>query len=425
MTSTKTRLLACASALYLMTAVCLADTFEDSLQEALAAKARGDISGAKRALAVAQSELSNSPIVAATIPTQSADTASVPVRSMATSATDTTQVKEGAVFNHLKNNGFRFQLGPGLSGPDAAPASFAFDRNIQEGTDTTFNAAFTLGWSSALSMINFINPDTGEMESVPRGSSSLFGSSNLTWVWDASIQGNLSTGADAKADAWAFRFGGTIDHINPAIYPKVLKDAEELKKLGSQGYSIEAAIAELNRRHSDENASFYKGSWWSFSGKLEADKDFDNQRLSFELMMTPTTSIPGNGIWWWPGTGAIDDAPIKFIWRPYFGIDAGGQIVSDGAIDEVDDTLRGFGRLTAKLSLDFLAKAMGLPEIGLIADNTTNHLTSSGDTYNYLDTQLAFKFNRNVGFSLKYVNGEKPPNFKRVETFGGAFTVKF
>ena len=253
----------------------------------------------------------------------------------------------------------------------------------------------------------------------------MFGKRNLTWSWDTSVQGNLATGTDPRADAWAFRFGGVIDHNNPSAFVTQVELENQIYELIKERvYSVNDAVAEVHGRHSVENASFYKGSWWSFAGKLEADRDFDNQRLSFELMMTPTTSLPGNGILL-PSVKANEDAPLRLIWRPYFGIDAGKQIESDGSIDQVDDKLRGIGRLTAGISLDSLAKALGLPEVGLNTDNTTNYLASSNDSYNYLDTQLVFKFNDNVGFSLKYVNGEKPPNFKDVEAFGGVFTVKF
>lgn len=116
---------------------------------------------------------------------------------------------------------------------------------------------------------------------------------------------------------------------------------------------------------------------------------------------------------------------MRLIWRPYFGLDAGGQLASDGTIDPVDDILRLTGRITAGVSFDFLQRALGLKGVWLNADDTVYYLTDSGQGFNYLTTQLNFDFTDYLGFAFTYENGEVAPTFQRTESFSGAFAVKF
>jgi len=215
--------------LCLTPALAFADRFDDLLEQARLAKENKDIVAARAALEEAQRELGKPQTPAAagggsdTKADLSAGSAIAP--SGGASAAIKDQDEDKSVFTELANKGWRLQLGPGLSGPDAGKATLAFARDIAAGTDTEFNANFTLGYSPARRSVSVTDRLTGE--SVP-GAPSRFGVDNFLgikdaiWVWDASLQGQLSSNDDNEANAWTFRLGGDIWHYGAGA----LREAE-------------------------------------------------------------------------------------------------------------------------------------------------------------------------------------------------------
>lgn len=404
-----------------------ADQFDELIAQAQQAKAAGDLIGARRALAEAQRALSAAPSAtekpggtrAASANTSERLQAAAPIRTPPVAQPKPEETK--SVFAALADNGFRMQLESGKSGPDAEAAVFAFVQDVEAGTQTDFSANFLLGWNSAAAKVSGIDPFTGKPRTVPYGSSSFKGQSNPTWSWDVSVQGKLASGEDSGTDSWRFRIGLDADHTSSRVMANSRTNADTINDVLARGGTMQEALKDVRRRQAVAKPGFYLGSWWSMSAKLEADRDFENQRLSAELLTTPTTSLPGNGIIY----PRNSEAAAHFIWRPYLGVDAGGVVSSNGAWDDVDDTLRIMGRLKAMLSLDFLAKALALPSVELSASDTVRYLAESGDAYNYLTSQFRFGLAKDVSFAFTYVNGEDAPSFQPEERFGGSLAVKF
>ncbi|UHD16372.1 hypothetical protein [Thiocapsa bogorovii] len=409
---------------------------ERAIAQVKQAKADGDSIGLQQAVSDAQQALAAIPEAGAELDGNRAATANASGQSTAAVAAADRSSPEPesepkpeepkSVFKKLSDHGFRMQREFGTSGPAAEAATFAFEQDVAAGTQTDLSANFLIGWNSAAVKRSGIDPLTGEPRTVTSGSSSFDGRSDLTWYWDTSVQGKLTSGEDTALDSWRFRIGLDADHTSGWLIDESLDAAVVFQGVRDRGGTKQDA-AQAVRAHQQRvrergaKRGLYLGSWWSIAAKLEADRDFDNQRLGVELLTTPTTSLPGNGIIY----PRSRNAAAQFIWRPYLGIDAAGVVASNGDLDDVNDTLRFEGRLDAMLRLNFLAEALGLPNVELSASDQVRYLAESGDAYNYLSSQFRFGLAEGVSFALTYVNGEDAPSFEREERFGGSLAVKF
>jgi hypothetical protein len=267
----------------------------------------------------------------------------------------------------MKKAGFTLALAPG----DDNPAKFAFAKDIQAGTATVYTADFFLSWKTPNSFAD-----------------------NLGWrhkSWDmnaaASVQGKLTSASDTEHDAWRFR--GTLN--------------------GRYTFNPTAT-----------NIDNIVGVRWSLSAKDEASRDFDFNRVGAEGSLTPTIPALAMGVF----KGGKDT--VEFRWRPFFGFDAGATTVNrEMPITGSDDSLWLTARATAKLKLNFIARAMNMNEVSLYADDKLVYLGEARASHNYLKTGVNFMFNDSVGFSLDYSVGQDSPKFTNEKSFAGAFTIGF
>lgn len=187
------------------------------------------------------------------------------------------------------------------------------------------------------------------------------------------------------------------------------------------------------------NAEFWNSPEWldglytTLGVKDESDFNFNFNRLSAELVLTPSLWKLAIGQFRpiaerdpQSGNQSEDRAklpPIQFRWRPYFGADVGTWL-SDSPNAEDDTSARGFVRVTADIRLNWLAAQLSLKDATLFADETFL-ITSSAGTHSYLKTGLNLMFNENIGFSLTYHLGEDAPNFSKENALTGALAVQF
>lgn len=266
----------------------------------------------------------------------------------------------------MKKAGWSLQLAPG----DDNPAKFAFTRDIEAGTSTAFTADFFLSWKT------------------PNSFADSLGWRHKTWDMNAaaSVQGKLTSASDMEHDAWRFR--GSLNGR----------------------YTFNPTATDLN----DIN-----GFLWSLSVKDEASRDFDFNRVGAEGTLTPTIPAIAMGVF------KGDKEGVQFRWRPFVGFDAGTTTSDTMMPANPDDTLWLSARVTAKVKLNFLAKAMKMNEVSLYADDKLIYLSEAAIARNYLKTGVNFMFNDYVGFSLDYSVGRDSPKFTREESFTGAFTIGF
>jgi hypothetical protein len=276
-----------------------------------------------------------------------------------------------SVAKKLSDAGIHLQLSPS----DDGPAQFAFSRDIEAGTRTVFTANFFLFWSTTDAIAD------------------RFGWRHDSWDMDASLstQGKLSSANDTNTDAWRYR-------------------------------------ATLNGRYTanatSTNPDSIVGLTWDASFEDEASRDFDYNRISGEVNLTPTIPLLAMGVY--KPDPSDKPSPFRFRWRPYFGLNA-GSVTSDrrNAAEGADDTLWLVGKLVAKLQLDFIARALNFSEVSLFAEDHITDLSESDTWHNYFIGGLNLMMSDNFGFSLSYTIGEDSPKFMKEEVFKGAFGVKF
>ncbi len=284
---------------------------------------------------------------------------------------------EDAIKNLVKS-GFHLSLAP----QDDNPAKFSFSRNIQTGEGAKFGADFFLEWN----LPNSLAEDWG-----------LHGD-NYAWKFGASVEGKLKSTDNMELDAWRFRVtANRWDFFN----------RDDSTKKNDWGLS------------------------WTLSLKEEANRDFDFSRLSGELTVTPTWAAAAIGVFQpgpVSGSGAdLDLPPVQFRWRPFIGIDAGGIVdgVQLAKGEEFRDPLWLVGRVTAKVRLNSLAKALNFNEISIFGDGKIVYLNESEKWRTYLKTGINFMLNDYAGFSIDYSVGKDSPKFQQEKLLEGAFTLKF
>ncbi len=300
----------------------------------------------------------------------------IPIFAAGTFARETPEEKRGesaespkTIFSALTEAGFVLQRSD-TGKEEKEPAQIAFLKTF--GDETVYSASFFLGWT-------------------PPNSSCPIGPFRIEP--QISIEGDLTSDESEAEDAWKFRLSTEWD--------------------SGEILGVDAIYAKV-------------------SAKYEADQDFDTQKILAETYLTPTC-VPlamGKG---WPLNDldeeghAKDNPPLQFLWRPYIGFDS-GHTMKPGISAETEDTiLRILLRLKITFLLNFLKSWLGLHEVTVYADNAFYllPLEKTDDAHNYLASGVVFNFTENLSFDLTYKLGEDSPDFRRIETLGGAFGVKF
>jgi hypothetical protein len=278
--------------------------------------------------------------------------------------TEQSKPKKVDMFESLQKAGFSLSRGPD-NGDEKKGASFAFTQDRAAGFAPVFTADFYLKWEKEV---------LEEIDTISRFD-----------FLAISVQGKLSSKDSSSTDAWRFRLENnffTQDRSKTSL--------------------VDGFVANL-------------------SLKDESDRDFNIDRVSGELWLT------ANKRNWWVGkySGTPDSKFAQVRWRPYVGLDAGGN-VSNTTGQQIDNSnlwLMARGRLDIRLN--FLINALKFQDVVAYFDDKYVYLAENGQSHDYLTTGIDFEFNDNVGFTLDYTNGEDSPKFKREEILKGGLTVKF
>ena len=160
----------------------------------------------------------------------------------------------------------------------------------------------------------------------------------------------------------------------------------------------------------------------TFSAKLEGDQQFDTKKAYFEALETPTAL----GAYIGQFSGDPKDA-VQFRWRPFFGLQWGRTYKRGQAALPEDTVLRLIPRVRLELKLNRISQALKIQRTFLFLDNTFYYLPieRSSKSRNFFASALEFDFTPNFGLSFNYKSGTPAPKFQRVNTFGGALTIRF
>jgi hypothetical protein len=284
-----------------------------------------------------------------------------------------------SVFDHLNAAGFRLKRS---SDPTEAsdPALFGLSQDFEKGSDTEFTADFLLSWSPQ------DRKGAGRRPGITPGEEVLFA---------ASVEGHLNSLNDEAADSWKFRL------TRNSIYD-----------FGNENSGPDTLQLHLN-----------------LSGKLESDRDFERQRLSGELELSPTYLAWGIGMYQptrgWLIAGKKPEAapPVEFRWLPTLGLD-GGDII-EGPSKPEDSTFWLSGKLKVELRLNFLSTALDVESVELFAEGKALYSVDEGEWHSYLETGLDMMFSKNVGWTVLYKVGENTPDFVDANLLTTGITVKF
>lgn len=284
-----------------------------------------------------------------------------------------------SMFDHFEAAGFKLQRS---SDPEETsdPALFGLTQDFETGSDTEFAADFFLSWSP------YRMKGQGRRPGIVAGEEVLY---------EASGEGHLNSANDEAADAWKFR-----------LTRNAIKD-----------YGTEDSGPNTFQLHTN------------LSVKLEADRDFERQRLSGELEISPINLALAMGKfqpakkWLIAGKKAEAEPPIQFRWLPTLSVDAGDII--DGPSKPEDSTVWIAGKLKAEVRLNFLKNLLDVDSVDLFAEGRSLYAADEGKWHSYLETGVDVMFNENVGWTLLYKLGETSPEFEDINLLTTGITVKF
>lgn len=170
----------------------------------------------------------------------------------------------------------------------------------------------------------------------------------------------------------------------------------------------------------------FRGTTTYVGAKFEASQDFTTQKVMGEAVLTYTDSRYGIGFLIPPRTATSRPA-LRFRWRPFLGVDAGGTLRSGEGNEDKSTVLRIVPRARVELFFDALSSALGVQHIDLNVDDTAYFLPleDSRRGRNLLVGGLEIQFNEHVGVQFEYTNGEAAPEFERVNTLTGGLSVRF
>jgi hypothetical protein len=166
--------------------------------------------------------------------------------------------------------------------------------------------------------------------------------------------------------------------------------------------------------------------------KDEANRDLDYQRLSAELLWSPT--IPLLHVGTYRGSGHIDlvnghktevqRQPIEWRWRPYLGVDAGGTISDDASVTE-ESSVRLVAKAVVEIKLNFLSKLYDKADASIYLEDTFNYLADGGDAHNYFKASFVTMLSKDVGINVSYKTGESSPDYKKLGLVTAGVSIKF
>lgn len=267
------------------------------------------------------------------------------------------------VLKRLKDSGFHLRRS--IAGADISkPAVFSLLKTA--GEDTVYAADFA-----------FVYDFSKTEEPLKRQLATTFAD------WQLGVEGRLSS--DESESENALRFQGTLN-----IY-------SHNPHLGLQG-----SITSLSLRY-------------------ETDQDFDSAKILGEVLWTPIQSN------WFIGEASGDeDSPIRFRWRPFFGASLGANLDAADSAEQEDTLLRLSNRVRADLYLESIKRGLGLYDLVLYVDNAVYYLPlEDDDTHNLFTAGINFQLHKNVSIDITYKNGEAPPLFGEIETFGVSVGIRF
>lgn len=252
------------------------------------------------------------------------------------------------------------------------PASFSYSNDTENGSGTEFAADFFLGWTSVLE-------NAGKFAAEPH----------------FSLEGHLNSADDEAGDAWRLRAGADL-------------------------YS-----------YWGDGTGFVQGSYLKLYLKDEANRDLDYQRLSAELLWSPT--IPSLHIGNYRGGERIalgagghreNRPPVELRWRPYLGIDAGGTIAEDASVTE-ESSLRLVAKAVVEINLNFLSKLYDKANASIYLEDTFHYLTDGGDGHNFVKASFVTMLTEDVGINVAYKVGESSPDYKKLGLITAGVSIKF
>jgi hypothetical protein len=286
------------------------------------------------------------------------------------------------VFTDLTGLGFSLKRAEAGEGDASQQASFAYLEDFHNAQKTAFSSDFYLSWQPQAKEEDF------------REITDYF------WTPKLSAAGSFNSAQKASANSWTYKASAVLYNGESAIF-----DASET----------------------------------DFSLKDESDGDYNLNRLSFEALWTPTISAAGigQGILWderepdTNGNVELDteghlprkSIPLRFSWRPWFGVDAGGNISNEGG--DHNENVQLTQRTTVSLEFLQLANALDMDDFSLFADNHYVFLATDDRGYDYLQTGLSLKFTPNIGLNLTYTLGANAPKFTYADSLQIALGLGF
>lgn len=283
---------------------------------------------------------------------------------LAKSKVEESKPKKIGTIQALRNAGLSLSRGPD-NGDDKKGAIFAFTQDHAPGASTEFTGDFYLKWKKEV------------LEKIDTLSEFDF--------LAVSAQGKLSSKESSETDAWRFRLENEFFTQN--------RSADRL---------FDGFVARL-------------------SLKEESDRDFKLDRLSGELWLT------ANKRDWFIGqySGTPDSRFIQLRWRPYVGVDVGGNISNSIEEQGSNSNLWLMTRGKLDIRLNFLLNILPLQDLVAYLDDKYVYLAGEDIGNNYLNAGIDLEWDDNVGFALEYTNGKDSPKFVHEEIFKGGFTIKF
>jgi hypothetical protein len=154
--------------------------------------------------------------------------------------------------------------------------------------------------------------------------------------------------------------------------------------------------------------------------KDEGDRDFHMNRVSGELWLTPIAQRIYIGRY----SGHNDDW-VRFRWRPYVGIDAGGTVTDTASATAQNSNIWLMGKGKVELELNFIRDALHVKDVLLSAEDRLVYLSEHSTAHNYLKATFGIAFTDSIGFALDYSVGKDSPAFQSERVLTGGLTVKF
>jgi hypothetical protein len=273
------------------------------------------------------------------------------------------------VFQTLRDWGLSLRLAPDAD--EGKGAHFGFNDDRHAGTDIVWDAQFYLKWNLLKRWLQQHHQPVLYLGDLRVDSLAV------------SAQGKITSADNTATDAWRFRF-----------------ESDSYLRLDRSPDGL------------------LRGLLINLAAKDESNRDFQMNRISAEIWVTPIAS----GVYIGRFSGRPEDW-IQFRWRPYIGIDAGRTDSGPGAMDDSNVWLMARGKV--ELALNFLRNALHVKDVVLSAEDRLVYLSEVSTSHNYLKANLSLLLTKSIGFSLDYSIGKDSPAFQSERILTGGLSVKF